>query len=438
MRSPSTRRIRGCSRVACREDVRDVASRVGAAGVDDARAGVPALAAESPSSKRTPSSPQPRDARGGLLGQQLDRARPADAPACGERVGGVERGVVAWADRRRDAALRGVAVRAAVRGLREHDHRGACVGRREGCGEAGDAGSDDGDVACRGVFASQAITSAPECTRLPTPRRKLRRMRCSRPCSRCGTGGFRRCSGSARGSRTQRAWALPGGALAADETLEESMRRHLAEKVDVRELSHLEQLETLSDPERNPARRELATGVSRPRAGGRRPAGPGGHALASGRRAPRARVRPRGDPPQRARAAAREALVHEPRLRARAAELHARRAARSLRRRARSSRHRDESPARPAPAPPAARTPASGGTTASGGGRPAAIYRFRNSRAGDHRSVRRPSAAYNGSLSWPSRTRRHSCSIDGGRTTGRRSRSSSASSRRRSSRRRSS
>lgn len=55
-------------------------------------------------------------------------------------------------------------------------------------------------------------------------------------------------------------WALPGGALAEDETLEGSLRRHLAEKVDVRELSHLEQLETRSDPHRNPARRELATG----------------------------------------------------------------------------------------------------------------------------------------------------------------------------------
>jgi 8-oxo-dGTP diphosphatase len=55
-------------------------------------------------------------------------------------------------------------------------------------------------------------------------------------------------------------WALPGGALAADETLEESMRRHLAEKVDVREVSHLEQLETRSDPNRNPGCRELATG----------------------------------------------------------------------------------------------------------------------------------------------------------------------------------
>jgi ADP-ribose pyrophosphatase YjhB (NUDIX family) len=54
-------------------------------------------------------------------------------------------------------------------------------------------------------------------------------------------------------------WALPGGTLAAEETLEESMRRHLAEKVDVREVAHLEQLETLSDPARNPTRRELAT-----------------------------------------------------------------------------------------------------------------------------------------------------------------------------------
>jgi ADP-ribose pyrophosphatase YjhB (NUDIX family) len=54
-------------------------------------------------------------------------------------------------------------------------------------------------------------------------------------------------------------WALPGGALGPGETLEESIRRQLASKVDVREVAHLEQLETLSDPERNPIRRELAT-----------------------------------------------------------------------------------------------------------------------------------------------------------------------------------
>jgi len=42
-------------------------------------------------------------------------------------------------------------------------------------------------------------------------------------------------------------WALPGGTLGR-EPLERSIRRHLATKVDVRELSHLEQLETRADP----------------------------------------------------------------------------------------------------------------------------------------------------------------------------------------------
>ena len=55
------------------------------------------------------------------------------------------------------------------------------------------------------------------------------------------------------------AWALPGGYLEARETLEESIRRHLATKVDVRELAHLEQLETRSDPKRDPRERQLAT-----------------------------------------------------------------------------------------------------------------------------------------------------------------------------------
>jgi ADP-ribose pyrophosphatase YjhB (NUDIX family) len=54
-------------------------------------------------------------------------------------------------------------------------------------------------------------------------------------------------------------WALPGGFLEPGETLEESIRRHLATKVDVRELAHLEQLETRSDPGRNPRAWELAT-----------------------------------------------------------------------------------------------------------------------------------------------------------------------------------
>jgi len=54
-------------------------------------------------------------------------------------------------------------------------------------------------------------------------------------------------------------WSLPGGELAPGETLEQSIRRHLASKVDVRELAHLEQLETRSDPDRHPTEWQLAT-----------------------------------------------------------------------------------------------------------------------------------------------------------------------------------
>jgi ADP-ribose pyrophosphatase YjhB (NUDIX family) len=55
------------------------------------------------------------------------------------------------------------------------------------------------------------------------------------------------------------AWALPGGYLGPDETLERSIQRQLAEKVDVRELAHLEQLDTRSDPRRVPDEWQLAT-----------------------------------------------------------------------------------------------------------------------------------------------------------------------------------
>ena len=55
------------------------------------------------------------------------------------------------------------------------------------------------------------------------------------------------------------AWSLPGGALGSDETLEASILRHLATKVDVREVAHLEQLGTWSEPRRHPRQWELAT-----------------------------------------------------------------------------------------------------------------------------------------------------------------------------------
>ncbi|PIB73295.1 NUDIX hydrolase [Mycolicibacterium brumae] len=55
------------------------------------------------------------------------------------------------------------------------------------------------------------------------------------------------------------AWALPGGRLGDDEDLTSSVRRQLAEKVDLREIAHLEQLAVFSDPHRVPGARTIAS-----------------------------------------------------------------------------------------------------------------------------------------------------------------------------------
>jgi 8-oxo-dGTP diphosphatase len=54
-------------------------------------------------------------------------------------------------------------------------------------------------------------------------------------------------------------WSLPGGPLGASERLGASAGRHLAAKVDLTDIAHLEQLETRSDPGRDPRGRVLAT-----------------------------------------------------------------------------------------------------------------------------------------------------------------------------------
>ncbi|MEQ3539190.1 NUDIX domain-containing protein [Pseudonocardia tropica] len=54
-------------------------------------------------------------------------------------------------------------------------------------------------------------------------------------------------------------WALPGGTLGPDEDVETSVRRQLAEKVDVREVAHVEQLSVFSDPARVSGKRRIAT-----------------------------------------------------------------------------------------------------------------------------------------------------------------------------------
>lgn len=55
------------------------------------------------------------------------------------------------------------------------------------------------------------------------------------------------------------AWSLPGGLLGDREDLNTSALRQLAEKVDVREVAHLEQLSVFSDPDRMPGARTVAS-----------------------------------------------------------------------------------------------------------------------------------------------------------------------------------
>ncbi|MDG4668847.1 NUDIX domain-containing protein [Mycobacterium sp. 236(2023)] len=54
-------------------------------------------------------------------------------------------------------------------------------------------------------------------------------------------------------------WSLPGGRLDSDEDLITSVRRQLAEKVDLQQLAHLEQLAVFSDPTRVPGPRTIAS-----------------------------------------------------------------------------------------------------------------------------------------------------------------------------------
>src|SRR5271156_5011464 len=57
----------------------------------------------------------------------------------------------------------------------------------------------------------------------------------------------------------QGAWSLPGGLLRDDEDMITSVRRQLAEIVDLQELAHLEQLAVFSDPNRLPGTRMIAS-----------------------------------------------------------------------------------------------------------------------------------------------------------------------------------
>ena len=78
-------------------------------------------------------------------------------------------------------------------------------------------------------------------------------------------------------------WSLPGGELAREETLEQSIRRHLAAKVDVRELAASRAARDAERPVRNPLRWELTTAYLGLIPTDARPGPSPRHALAPGR-----------------------------------------------------------------------------------------------------------------------------------------------------------
>ncbi len=144
-------------------------------------------------------------------------------------------------------------------------------------------------------------------------------------------------------------WALPGGLLEAGERLGASASRHLAAKVDIPQIAHLEQLETRSDPARDPDGTGARDGVPGTRHA-RRAAEPAGrHRLAPGRCAAADRVRPRLDRRLGQEPAAGQALLHQHRLRARPRDVHHLPAPRHLRRRPRPPRLGHQPAAHPHP-----------------------------------------------------------------------------------------
>ncbi len=89
------------------------------------------------------------------------------------------------------------------------------------------------------------------------------------------------------------AWSLPGGRLRHDEDMTSSVRRQLAEKVDLRELTHLEQLAVFSDPQRCPGGTHHRVDLPGPGALPRHPGATARYPLAPGLRPAADGLRPR-------------------------------------------------------------------------------------------------------------------------------------------------
>ena len=112
------------------------------------------------------------------------------------------------------------------------------------------------------VFASESITSWLSLHHL-SPRHSLPHTSRSRPFSRCATPSSPCFSGSARASPIPAPGRSPAGRSRPTRRSRSRSCRHLATKVDLREVSHLEQLGTWSEPAATPS-----AGSSRPRTSG--------------------------------------------------------------------------------------------------------------------------------------------------------------------------
>ena len=167
------------------------------------------------------------------------------------------------------------------------------------------------------MIENRARSSIPADAPLPHPRHARRRAPGARRLAlRCS-------SGSARARRSPAPGRCPAATSSPVHALDDSIRTQLARKVDVAELSWLEQLETVGDPDRHPDEWQLATaylgpGAARPRPGAarRHERGTPSTSLPEPMAFDHGRDRAR-----RARAPAREALVYEHRLRAGAARV---------------------------------------------------------------------------------------------------------------------
>ena len=174
---------------------------------------------------------------------------------------------------RRDTTLGVIARRAGQRPLRDYENLGALFDCGQRSEETGDTGSDYqeiGSIALRlGNLASHFLAGPLSyrlivenlAASLPGSRLEEQNVASRHPAHVTLAVVLQVRDGSLKTLLWQRARepylgasALPGGYLEPGETLEDSIRRHLAQKVDVRELSHIEQLVTSSEPDQHSSR----------------------------------------------------------------------------------------------------------------------------------------------------------------------------------------